>query len=221
MADNTELNALQHPNGDVTRTLSKTDPNGNENVKTQVIAIDKGGAGTENLVTGSNPLTIEYEPFDEVEYLSARLLDTAAIDMAVDGGTPVTYKYTVPADKVLYLKRGFLVIEDGNVAFIPGNFGALGAALTNGVSVGVTPSGGPRVEIENWKTNRQVRDTMFDFDQQFKSDGAYVGRWTFAKDLNFAGMVLGAGDIFDFVIQDNLSTLDYFSFRLKGILKAS
>ena len=190
-----------------------------------IFKVEYGADGSATQVSPTNPLPIIdnvlSESFDEAEYLSTYLLDTAAIDMAVDGTTPVTYKYTVPAGKIFYIKRGFLVLEDGNVAFIPGNFGALGAAITNGVSVGITPSGGARVEIENWKTNRQIRDTMFDFNTEFRVDGAYVGRWSFTKDMTFSGVVLTAGDIFDFVIQDNLLGLDYLSFKLKGILDAA
>lgn len=161
---------------------------------------------------------IQSEEFDETGYFSQYLLDSASINMAVDGTTPVIYSYTVPANRKLYLKRGFIVIEDGAVAFTPGAFGAL-SALTNGVSVGITPNGSARVEIENWKTNRQIRDTFFDFDQQFRTDGIYTGRWSFTKDLNGPGIVLATGDIIDFKIQDNLSGLDYLSFKMKGILK--
>lgn len=156
---------------------------------------------------------------DEDNYLSVYLLETAAINMAVDGTTPKIYRYTVPADTRVSLNRGLLTFEDGVVAFLPANFGALGAPLTNGIEISITPSGGSKVVLETWKTNREVRDTMFDLDQTFKTSGVYTGRWTFTKDLNNNGMVLTPGDVFDFKIQDNLSTLDYLSFKLKGIKK--
>lgn len=150
-------------------------------------------------------------------YLSTFLLNGAAVDMAVDGsGAAVTYRYTVPANTRVFLTRSFLTIEDGAVAFTPGNFGAV-AALANGVEVSVTPNGGAKVVLETWKTNREIRDTMFDLDQTFKTDGVYTGRWTFKNDLNQNGIVLVTGDVFDFKIQDDLSGLDYMSFKLKGI----
>ena len=156
---------------------------------------------------------------DEDNYLSEYLLDTAAINMAVNGTTPVTYRYTCPANTRISLNRGLLSFEDGVVAFLPGNFGALGAPLANGVEVSITPLGGSKVVLETWKTNREVRDTMFDLDQTFKTAGVYTGRWTFTKDLNQNGLIMTTGDVFAFKIQDNLSTLDYLSFKLKGIKK--
>lgn len=157
---------------------------------------------------------------DEDNYLSTYLLDGSTIDMAVDGSsTAVTYRYTVPSNTRVSLNRGFLVIEHGAAAFAAGVFGALGAALTNGVEISITPAGGSKVVLETWKTNRQVRDTFFDFDQTFRTDGVYTGRWTFTRDLNNNGIVLTSGDVFDFKIQDNLSTLDYMSFKIKGIKK--
>lgn len=158
-------------------------------------------------------------PFDESNYLSTFLLDSAAVDMAVDGSTPVEYSYTVPAGKKVKFTRGFITIEDGVSAFLPGNFGAL-SALTNGLQVSITPDGGSEVVLELWKTNREIRNSMFDFDQQFKSDGAYVGRWTFSKDLHNGGFSLNAGDKFSIIVQDNLTGLDHLSFRVKGNIES-
>ena len=156
---------------------------------------------------------------DENNYLSVHLLDDATIDMSVNGTTPVTYRYTCPADTRVALNRGLLAIEHGAAAFNAAHFGALGAALANGVEISITPNGGTKVILETWKTNRQIRDTMFDLDQTFKTAGVYTGRWTFTKDLNNNGLILNPGDVFDFKIQDNLSTLTYMSFKLKGIKK--
>lgn len=165
----------------------------------------------------TNPLPVrEYPPdLDGSNYLSVHLLAGAAVDMAVNGSvTPVDYSYTVPAGKKLCLNRLLTAIEDGTQAFIPGNFGA-GGALSNGLEISITPSGGSKQTLETWKTNREIRDTMFDFDQQFKSNGAYVGRWTLAKDVG-TGLTLTAGDVITARVQDDLSILDYLSIRLKA-----
>jgi hypothetical protein len=149
-------------------------------------------------------------------YFSSYLLDGATADMAVDGsGTPVIYRYTVPSDTKIALTRCLLSIEHGAAAFVASNFGAR-AALANGLEISVTPLGGAKIILENWKTNRQVRDTMFDFDQTFRTDGVYTGRWTFSKDLNEEGMLVVPGDVVEIKVQDNLSTLDYLSLRIKG-----
>ncbi len=158
------------------------------------------------------------EFLNQDDYLSEHLLNGGSNNMAVDGTTPATFTYTIPADTRVALNRGFLAMEDGAVSFLPGNFGAV-AALTNGVEINITPLGGSPVVLETWKTNREVRDTMFDFDEQWRTAGTYIGRWSFTKDLNNNGIVLTPGDTFNIKIQDNLSSLDYFSFRLKGIKK--
>lgn len=150
--------------------------------------------------------------------LSQYLLEGANVDMAVDGTTPKTYGYTVASSEELLLTRGILVVEDGVVAFLPGNFGAIASPLANGVEISYTTKAKGKVIIDTWKTNRQIRDTMFDFDQTFKSDGVYTGRWTFSKDLSSQGLILHEGDKFEIKIQDNLSTLDYLSFKIKGKL---
>ena len=149
-------------------------------------------------------------------YFSEYVTDGATIDMAVNGTTPVVYSYTVLPNTEVTINRGFFVIEDGAVAFNPGNFAALGASLSNGVEISITHLGSSKIVLENWKTNRQVRDTMFDFDQTFKTDGVYTGRWSFTKDLISRGFILNEGDKFEIKIQDNLSGLDYMSFKLKG-----
>lgn len=152
------------------------------------------------------------------ELFSQYLLEGVNVDMAVDGSTPKTYKYTVQPSEMLLLTRGMLVIEDGSVAFLPGNFGALGAALANGIEISYTTKAKGKVIVELWKTNREIRDTMFDLDQTFKSAGVYTGRWTFSKDLSSDGLELHPGDIFEIKIQDNLTALDYLSFKIKGKL---
>ena len=59
---------------------------------------------------------------------------------------------------------------------------------------------------------------MFDFDQTFKANGVYTGRWTFSKDLSNHGLTLYPGDKFEIKIQDNIAALDYLSFKIKGKL---
>ena len=157
---------------------------------------------------------------DEDNYFSTFLTYSGLSNMIVNGAsTPVDFAYTVPADTRIAINRGFLLFEDGAAAFAPAVFGALGGALTNGIEISITPDGGSKVVLETWTTNREVRGTMFDFDQTFKTNGVYTGRWTFTKDLNQNGLILNPGDMFTFKIQDNLSTLDYFGFRLKGIIQ--
>ena len=158
--------------------------------------------------------------FDEDNYLSVFLLNSAAKDMAVDGTVPAEYFYVVPPGFKVKLTRGFITIEDGATNFSPGNFGAIAGALANGLEASITPSGGSKDVLENWTTNREIRNSMFDFDNEFKVAGANVGRWSFGKDLSNGGFSLAAGDKFSIIVQDNLSSLDYLSFRIKGNIEA-
>ena len=192
-------------------------------VNTDQLKISVYDSGGDESGTASNPFIVRTDScaLDEDNYVSEYLTNGGSEDMAVNGGTPVEFSYTVPADTIVYVTRSFVAIEDGSVAFNPAHFAALGAALGNGVEVSITPNGGSKVVLELWKTNRQVRDTMFDFDQEFKSDGAYIGRWTFGKDLgNFTndkpGIELNAGDKFSVIVQDDLTDLDWMSFKIKG-----
>lgn len=156
--------------------------------------------------------------WNEIHYLSTFLLDGSTVNMNVDGSsTAVVYRYTVPSDKHVHVHRAFIVLEDGAAAFAPGNFGAIAGALSNGVEVSVT-SVATKTVLETWTTNREIRSTMFDFDQQWRTDGQYSGRWTFTKDMHAKGITMHEGDKFDITIQDNLTGLDYFSFKIKGII---
>ena len=157
-----------------------------------------------------------FEFLEGDNYESVYLLNGGSEDMAVNGTTPAVFSHTVAADTRFSFNRGLLVMEHGAAAFNASNFAALGAPLTNGVEISVTPNGGSKIVLELWKTNRQVRDTMFDFDQTFKTAGVYTGRWTLTRDLNEHGLVLNPGDVFAITIQDNLAAMDFFSFKLKG-----
>lgn len=206
--------SAKKPNGDYTNI----DATAGGNLKVSIEEVN----GTADIATETTQLLLldQFKSVDETYYLSEYLLDTAARDMAVDGSvTPVLYRYTVPANTEVEINRGLIVLEDGAVAFVPSAFGALGA-LSNGVEIGVIPSGGSKVIFEMWNTNREIRDTMFDFDQQFRLDGQYVGRWSFTRDQKDKGLLLTAGDIFEFKIQDDLTGLDYMSFKLKGIQRS-
>ncbi len=61
------------------------------------------------------------------------LMDGATIDMSVKGDvTAVEYEYQCPADKVVFLERSGIVIQDGGIA--PALFGGI-AALSTGLKI--------------------------------------------------------------------------------------
>jgi hypothetical protein len=159
-------------------------------------------------------------PFIDVDnYLDTYFLDGSTRDMAVDGSTTaVEYAYTVPAGNVLMATMVNIDIEDGTNAFDPEKFGAIGGGLSNGVEISITPSGESKQVIELIKTNRELGTLFYDLVGFFKKDGDYIGRWSLARDVGCKGYYLDEGDKFSVLIQDDLSGMDYLSFKLKGLL---
>ena len=152
-------------------------------------------------------------------YFSQILLDGVAENMNVDGSiTPVEYSFTVPTDRRIAISRIGLNMEDGQF-FEAQDFGGISAgSVTSGVEVSITPSGGSKMVLETWTTNRQIRAVMPHFDGEFKSDGQYVGEWDIYKHMNRAPLRLNDGDKFAVLVQDDLQDLDYLAFTLYGVL---
>ena len=157
----------------------------------------------------------EMSSTEPAELIKIDLMNGGDPDMTVDGSsTPVTFKYTVPADKILYLHRVIIYMED-TTAFSAGVFGGTGGALANGVTIVV---GG--TTIDTWKTNADLELTFFDaegravFAKETKSIG---GRWTFTKDTG-SPIKLIATETVSFVINDDLTGLDIFEAKIGGKL---
>ena len=163
------------------------------------------------LVTSRNLPVILYPEYA----LSKFLTDTGGSeDMNVDGSTTPVDFYS-EAVVLSFLERSFMGLKDGLTDFTSSNFGAINGGLTNGVDI-IIKSDGVELPIANWKTNYDISLTMYDFYSPFK-DGAYVGRWTFSKD-NGNPYAMRPGDRFIVRINDNLTGLDFFKFRVKGHL---
>lgn len=166
-----------------------------------------GGLFTSDADPGVGPL----------EYFSAYLLNGGSDDLAVNGSiTPVDFSYLVPVGKILHLWRTFVTMEDGSQQFVAGDFAGR-AALVNGLEVGIVPDGGVFTPFVNWKTNREVRAEMFDFNNTFKANGAYTGRWSHNRDVGTFVAVAGGVQAVARV-NDDLSVMDMFTYHLKGRL---
>lgn len=148
------------------------------------------------------------------EVLKFQLVDTTPTnEMAVNGSvTPVTYKYTVPANYRLYLYRSLFTLEDGSAAFAPVDFGALGSTLANGVQI---KAGG--TTLYTIKSNREIAQLCYDIDNQWKAAGDYKVRWTHSKDHG-TPIQLEATETFEVVINDDLTGLDSFQWMIAGKL---
>lgn len=151
------------------------------------------------------------------EYFVGKVLNGENENMNVDGSiAPVNFDYTVPANKVVDLRRSFIELTDGVIEFTSSNFGARGA-LENGVDIKLVKADSTEIIIRNWKKNIDISKTMFDFYNPFK-DGSYVGRWTFARDVG-GFLTLKPGEKVRFTINDDLTGVDSFTFDLKGRMR--
>lgn len=145
-------------------------------------------------------------------YKSPYLLNGGSQSMAVNGSVaPVDFEYEITGLTNAKWIRSFIDLQDGAQNFDPEDFGAL-TALTNGVDI-IVVKGGIETVMENWKTNMDISMTMYNFDSPFKI-GAYIGRWTITSDIG-SPITLNPGDKVILRVNDDLSGLDAFRFRLK------
>lgn len=149
--------------------------------------------------------------------------DGATVSMAVDGsGTPKNYIYTPPSTMRFCCYQINISIDDGILAFAPGDFGAIGGALTNGVTIRVSDDGTtyPSTHIlHTFKTNREVLSAAGD--RVFAS--FVVGSYMFGIPIisnQGGGLMLKAGGAIKAVVNDNLTGLTYMSVMFIGKLVA-
>lgn len=174
------------------------DVSGNEAAASCIV--DENGAVITGRVTPDN-------------FLKVYLLDGSASNMNVDGSTPVVYKYTVPAGKILAVMRVIIYMEDAS-PFDSILFGGI-TALTNGVDIAANG-----VIIENWKNNIDIGTCMFDTPGRAnfgKETKTLVGRWTLSKEGG-GPIELLAGEIFSFTINDDFDRLNAISCKARRSL---
>lgn len=146
-------------------------------------------------------------------YMSPYLENASSQAMNVDGSsTPIDFKYIVTGFSSVKWNRSFIDLQDGNQNFNPEDFGAITNGLSNGVEIIVNKDGVETV-LETWKTNMDISMTMYDFESPYRL-GAYIGRWTIQRDIG-APLTLFPGDEIIVRINDNLTALSAFRFRVK------
>ena len=101
-------------------------------------------------------------------------------------------------------------------------FGGI-TALTNGVVIR-TKVGGVYKTISNWKSNGDMKEDFHDlnYDDRASASGDYAasGRWTFSAMGLSISLDGAAGDEFQIVVQDNLSSLVSFKVKAQGHVDA-
>lgn len=147
---------------------------------------------------------------------------TGSKAMNIDGSTvPGKFKITVPDGQRYIIHRIFIHYEDTGT-FDTDTYGTL-VALTNGIEIEVYDSNDTLILDLNdglpVKKNSDWSRNCYDIDVQDFGSGAskstISARWTFAKD-SLTGMMLEAGDYFQFTINDNLTLLTEHHVAVRG-----
>lgn len=129
-------------------------------------------------------------------------------------GTTKDYIIQPFAGEYWKAKRILLTLAAGTQPFNSGDFANL-SALATPIEL-IVERGGVELTYDlKWATNRDIALTMYDFTNPFK-DGAYVGRWTITKDIEFPEK-LGPDD--KLIVRFNnidLSTITEFKMFFKG-----
>lgn len=160
------------------------------------------------------------------EYIFSLLDSGSGVDMNVDGGTPVHFKYTVPTNHTAYIERINFTLLD--ITMQNDLFGGL-AALTNGVLVRAYDADDTLLlDFLDGEPIKQNSDfCLLAGTDAPVSAGAGADflpiRWTVAKaaeqnDGRLAALKLTEGQYIRVTVQDNLTGLDRFRGMVQGFL---
>lgn len=145
-------------------------------------------------------------------------------DMNVDGSiTPVTFSYTVPADRIFELWRINWHIIDESIR--ADGFGGL-TVLTNGMLLRIVKANedveldftdGAPIKRHSEFSHLAGIDLFPDTTGVGQAEDALSIRWTIAR----AGrtMLLTAGQSIEFVVRDDIDGLTHFQAMVQGILR--
>lgn len=145
-------------------------------------------------------------------------------DLAVDGTTPVPYRYTVPASKVAWIFGVEFQITDAGI--VEDGFGAI-ATLTNGLTVKTLDSATPTPNVVHDLLAGKTLQNHIDLARLCGAGNVttVIGGTndTVSATLNlvdFCGgpLELAAGEHFEVVVQDNLTALVSMFVKVHGLL---
>lgn len=154
-------------------------------------------------------------------------LDNAGVTYSAAGDYSVTderFEWGPPAGEVWHLERMIVLIADAGNADA-GEYGNLGAALTNGINVEFLTSTSTVVQTLNGlkpiKTNGDWAGLCYDernLGLGGAGDDAYTVRWTFSRGLGGKGIRLYGDDSdrLSIHLQDNFSGLSDHTFFIDG-----
>lgn len=158
-------------------------------------------------------------PFVPGQFIFSGVKNGAAIEMNVNGSsTPVSYRYTVPADNRVYLYRVNFIMLDASIT--AAKFGGV-ASLTTGITIKLKNSSDALLlDFLDGQTiqNNTEFGLLAGVDVNIGPGTDSLGvRWT----INNAGgsLYMESGDYLEILIQDNLTGLTSFQAMLQGIIE--
>jgi hypothetical protein len=139
-------------------------------------------------------------------------LDGAGVTTSIiqANATPSTWSWVATSSSIVHIERIIVSIEDtGN--FNADDYGALGAALTNGLTLGVYESGGLKYLLTDTPIVKNFDWGAYCYDADVKGWGVgnnfLVARWTFAKSGQPVYLHAADGEYLALSVADTLSGL--------------
>lgn len=135
-------------------------------------------------------------------------------------GSPGIFHYECQVGERININRMLVFVRDDGV-WTAEKYGSIAGGLSDGILVRIKDdAGGIRLDLLNGLTivsnadwSRECHDTThIDWGS---GDGFLTARWTFRNDSD-SGAIITAGEKFEVVCQDNLSTLVEHRFKLRG-----
>ncbi len=140
-------------------------------------------------------------------------------NLAVDGtgGSPQTFSYTPPSDYDLTVSR-IMIFMQASSAMSVDVFANLVTALAVGIEIKAAG-----VLLTTWKDNIDLYTEFFDVDtlanvSNATADTTLNGRWTFERDTGGFGIEIANGELFEAIINDDLSSITQIRMHVKGHL---
>lgn len=174
----------------------------------KIVSISVNTITLDKLIDGNYPIgtSIEAVPVE--------------LNVLATPANPAVFKVKPPSGDVWHITRVMISMTHGTAGDM-GKFGGINA-LTYGIQ-GRTFISGEYISYTNWKTNGAMASDMYDvrFDARSGGGGDYgtTGRFTFTNAGSPIELIGDDGDEFQFLVQENLSSLDSFEIGVQGHIK--